>query len=135
MSGEPARFVFRLEEIANPFACNFGFGRQLWRFELKCFHPAGAVYLIVAVADLLADRGDMLVVAGLGSAAYDVFSAGDHDGNFYLWGAMGGAALTGLGLAIAQPSRPVVVFTGDGEQLMGLDRKACRREDSPPHRL
>jgi thiamine pyrophosphate-dependent acetolactate synthase large subunit-like protein len=33
---------------------------------------------------------------------------------------MGGAALTGLGLAIAQPSRPVVVFTGDGEQLMGL---------------
>ena len=73
-----------------------------------------------AVADLLVDRGDMLVVTGLGSATYDVFAAGDHDANFYLWGAMGGAALTGLGLAIAQPGRSVVVITGDGEQLMGL---------------
>ena len=73
-----------------------------------------------AVAELLADRGDMLVVTGLGSPTYDVFAAGDHDGNFYLWGAMGGAALTGLGLAIAQPDRPVTVITGDGEQLMGL---------------
>ena len=73
-----------------------------------------------AVADLLVDRGDMLVVTGLGSATYDVFAAGDHDANFYLWGAMGGAALTGLGLAIAQPDRPVVVITGDGEQLRGL---------------
>jgi thiamine pyrophosphate-dependent acetolactate synthase large subunit-like protein len=73
-----------------------------------------------AVAALLRDRQDLLVVSGLGSSSYDVFAAGDHDGNFYLWGAMGGAALTGLGLALAQPDRPVAVFTGDGEQLMGL---------------
>ena len=73
-----------------------------------------------AVADLLADRKDMLVVTGLGSPTYDVFAAGDHPGNFYLWGAMGGAALVGLGLALAQPGRPVVVITGDGEQLMGI---------------
>jgi len=33
---------------------------------------------------------------------------------------MGGAALTGLGLALAQPNRPVTVITGDGEQLMGI---------------
>jgi len=74
----------------------------------------------MAVAALLRDRGDMLVVTGLGSPTYDVFAAGDHDANFYLWGAMGGAALMGLGLALAQPERPVVVITGDGEQLMGL---------------
>lgn len=73
-----------------------------------------------AVASLLADRGRMLVVCGLGSSTYDVFAAGDHDANFYLWGAMGGAALIGLGLAVAQPDRPVTVITGDGEQLMGL---------------
>ncbi len=72
-----------------------------------------------AVKTLLAGRTDLLVVTGLGSPTYDVFDAGDHDGNFYLWGAMGGAAVTGLGLALAQPSRPVVVVTGDGEQLMG----------------
>lgn len=73
-----------------------------------------------AVASLLADRKDMLIVTGLGSPTYDVFASGDHPGNFYLWGAMGGAALTGLGLALAQPDRSVTVVTGDGEQLMGI---------------
>lgn len=73
-----------------------------------------------AVRELLVDRGEMLVVTGLGSSTYDVFAAGDHDANMYLWGAMGGAAMVGLGLALAQPKRPVVVITGDGEQLMGL---------------
>jgi thiamine pyrophosphate-dependent acetolactate synthase large subunit-like protein len=73
-----------------------------------------------AVKTLLVDRKSLLVVTGLGSPSYDVFAAGDHDGNFYLWGAMGGAAMVGLGLALAQPKRPVVVVTGDGEALMGL---------------
>jgi thiamine pyrophosphate-dependent acetolactate synthase large subunit-like protein len=73
-----------------------------------------------AVKTLLVDRKNLLVVTGLGSPSYDVFAAGDHDGNFYLWGAMGGAAMVGLGLALAQPKRPVVVVTGDGEALMGL---------------
>jgi thiamine pyrophosphate-dependent acetolactate synthase large subunit-like protein len=73
-----------------------------------------------AVKALLADRGALLVVTGLGSSSYDVFDAGDHPRNFYLWGAMGGAAMVGLGLALAQPKRPVAVITGDGEQLMGI---------------
>ncbi|AUC98933.1 MULTISPECIES: thiamine pyrophosphate-dependent enzyme [Bradyrhizobium] len=73
-----------------------------------------------AVKALLADRGDLLVISGLGSSSYDVFDAGDHASNFYLWGAMGGAAMVGLGLALAQPKRPVLVVTGDGEQLMGI---------------
>lgn len=72
------------------------------------------------VKTLLADRKDLLVVTGLGSPAYDVMAAGDHDLNVYLWGAMGGAAMVGLGLALSQPDRPVLVVTGDGEQLMGL---------------
>lgn len=74
----------------------------------------------VVVARLLEERGALLLVTGLGSPTYDAAAAGDHDANFYLWGAMGGAAMIGLGLAIAQPSRPVLVLTGDGEQLMGL---------------
>jgi thiamine pyrophosphate-dependent acetolactate synthase large subunit-like protein len=68
---------------------------------------------------LLAARGDALVVTGLGSTTYDAGLA-DHPGTFYLWGAMGAAAMVGLGLALAQPTRRVVVFTGDGEMLMGI---------------
>ena len=72
------------------------------------------------VARVLAGRQDLAVVSGLGAATYDVAAAGDHDRNFYLWGAMGGAAMIGLGLALAQPGIPVLVITGDGEMLMGL---------------
>jgi thiamine pyrophosphate-dependent acetolactate synthase large subunit-like protein len=73
-----------------------------------------------AVAALLHERGDLLVVTGLGSPSYDVHAAGDSPANFYLWGAMGSAALVGLGLAQARPERTVLAVTGDGEQLMGL---------------
>ena len=69
---------------------------------------------------LLADPGDLLVVAGLGSTAWDITAAGDRPLNFPLWGAMGGAAMLGLGLALARPERRVLVVTGDGELLMGL---------------
>jgi thiamine pyrophosphate-dependent acetolactate synthase large subunit-like protein len=72
------------------------------------------------VKALLAERGDLLVVAGLGSSAWDCTAAGDHPLNFPMWGAMGCAAVTGLGLALAQPARCVLVLTGDGEMLMGL---------------
>lgn len=81
---------------------------------------AGGLDRRETVRALLAERTDLLVVTGLGSSTYDVAAAGDHDLNFYLWGAMGGAAMIGLGLALAQPQRPVLVLTGDGEQLMGL---------------
>lgn len=73
------------------------------------------------MAALLADRGeDLVAVPGLGSTCWDLAAAGDNDRNFYLWGAMGGAAMVGLGLALAQPERRVLVVTGDGEMLMGM---------------
>jgi thiamine pyrophosphate-dependent acetolactate synthase large subunit-like protein len=72
------------------------------------------------VKQVLTDRGDLLVVTGLGSPTYDAAACGDHPLNFYLWGSMGGAAMIGLGLALAQPTRRVAVLTGDGEALMGL---------------
>lgn len=77
-----------------------------------------------AVQKLLDSRHGALVVTGLGSPTYDVHACGDRDDNYYLWGAMGGAALTGLGLAQAQPDKRVMVITGDGEQLMAFGSMA-----------
>jgi thiamine pyrophosphate-dependent acetolactate synthase large subunit-like protein len=72
------------------------------------------------VSALLAARQNAIVVGGLGASTYDMAAAGDHDRNFYLWGAMGGAVMIGLGVALAQPDVPVLVITGDGELLMGM---------------
>lgn len=72
------------------------------------------------VSTLLANRKDMVAIGGLGASTNDITAAGDHPRNFYLWGGMGGAAMIGLGLALAQPKLPVLVITGDGDMLMGL---------------
>jgi len=82
---------------------------------------------------LLGQRGQMLVVAGLGASAWDVTAAGDEPLNFPLWGAMGGAVPLGLGLALAQSSRRVLVVTGDGEMLMGLGSLATVAIQAPPN--
>jgi len=73
-----------------------------------------------ATAKILDSRNGALVVTGLGSPSYDVHAHNDSDDNYYLWGAMGGAALTGLGIAQAQPDKRVMVITGDGEMLMAF---------------
>jgi len=72
------------------------------------------------VNELLRDRDDAVVVCGLGSPTYDVAAVSPSTRNYYLWGAMGGAAMMGLGLALAQPRLHVIVVTGDGEALMGM---------------
>ena len=93
----------------------------------------GALDRRAVVSRLLADRGDLLVVTGLGSASYDVMAAGDHDGNYYHWAAMGSAAMVGLGLATALTDRPVLVLTGDGEMLMGFGALATIALRKPPN--
>lgn len=85
------------------------------------------------VAELLRDPGELLVVTGLGSTSYDAGAAGDRPLNFYLWGAMGGAAMIGLGLALAQRERRVLVITGDGEMLMGMGALATIAARRPPN--
>jgi thiamine pyrophosphate-dependent acetolactate synthase large subunit-like protein len=87
----------------------------------------------VAIGILLENRGDLLLVTGLGSTTWDAASVADDEHNFYLWGAMGAAAMVGLGLAIARPDRCVLVVTGDGEMLMGLGSLATIGVQRPPN--
>jgi hypothetical protein len=82
--------------------------------------PTGKLLRRDVVTALLRDRGGLLAIGGLGAPAWDITAAGDVPENLPLWGGMGGAAMMGLGLALAQPSRPVAVITGDGEMLMGI---------------
>lgn len=95
--------------------------------------PSGAAVQMLRrplIESILARRGDALVITGLGTTCYDVFSAGDNPLNFYNWAGMGGAAMVACGLALAQPGRRVLCITGDGEMLMGLGSLAtiaCER--------
>ena len=82
-------------------------------------------------ADILKQRGKALIVAGLGAPCWDIAAAGDAPLNFYAWGGMGGAVMIGLGLALAQPSRRVLIITGDGEMLMGLGSLATIAAQRP----
>ena len=86
-----------------------------------------------AMRTLLDGRGNLLLVTGLGSTTWDAASVADDDRNFYLWGAMGAAAMVGLGLAIARPDRRVLVVTGDGEMLMGMGALATVGVQQPPN--
>lgn len=80
----------------------------------------GLLHRRAVVAELLRDRKDLIVIGGLGAPAWDITDAGDHPRSFPLWGGMGGAAMIGLGIALARPKDRVLVITGDGEMLMGM---------------
>ena len=69
---------------------------------------------------LLRRAKDAPIVASLGNPKYDLALAGDRPQNLYLWGGMGLASSVGLGLALAQPARTVIVLDGDGSLLMNL---------------
>lgn len=87
-----------------------------------------------AVHYLLEDRpANLLAVSGLGSATWDLAASGDDARNFHFIGAMGQAAPFALGLALAQPDKRVVLFTGDGELLMALGSLATIANVAPPN--
>lgn len=87
-----------------------------------------------AVKYLLEDRpANLLAVSGLGSCTWDLTASGDDARNFCFIGAMGQAGPFALGLALAQPDKRVVLFTGDGEILMGLGALATIANQAPPN--
>ena len=84
------------------------------------------------VKQMLENAGDdLLVIAGLGSSNWDITAAGDRPLNMPLWGSMGAPVGMGLGLAMAQPTKRVLVITGDGDMLMSLGSLATVATQMP----
>ena len=84
------------------------------------------------VKTILAGADDnLLVIAGLGSSNWDITAAGDRPLNMPLWGAMGAPVPMGLGLALAQPTKRVLVITGDADLMMTVGALATVAAQAP----
>ena len=74
-----------------------------------------------AVPKLISDPNDFLIIAALAGTAKDTAHLCEPNANYYACaGVMGGATAMGLGLALAQPTRRVLVMAGDGDLLMNV---------------
>lgn len=98
------------------------------------FDPAYQLDRLDVVPRLIGDPDDFLFVAGLAGTAKDLAHLTQDGPNLYaLAGAMGAATMMGLGLALAQPDRRVLVATGDGELLMNVGALATISVLNPPN--
>ena len=74
-----------------------------------------------AVPALIGRHQDFLIVTGLAGTSRDIAALTDDGAHTYtMAGAMGGASMIGLGLALARRDKRVLVVTGDGELLMNV---------------
>jgi len=74
-----------------------------------------------AVPALIGPHEDFLIVSGLAGTSRDVAALTQDGAHTYtMAGAMGGACMIGLGLALSRPDKRVLVVTGDGELLMNV---------------
>lgn len=87
-----------------------------------------------AISAVMGDHRDFAVIAGVGSAVFDLVALTDDAATMFpLDGAMGAAISTGLGLALARPDLNVLVVTGDGEVLMNVGALATVAVQDPPN--
>jgi thiamine pyrophosphate-dependent acetolactate synthase large subunit-like protein len=87
-----------------------------------------------AVPALIGRHEDFLIVSGLAGTSRDIATL-THDGahSYTMAGAMGGACMIGLGLALARPEKRVLAVTGDGELLMNVGALATIGVLNPPN--
>src|SRR5436190_20237769 len=87
-----------------------------------------------AVPALIGQHQDFLIVTGLAGTSRDVAALTEDGAHTYtMAGAMGGACMIGLGLALAPRDKQVLVVTGDGELLMNVGALATIAVMNPPN--
>lgn len=96
--------------------------------------PVGDLDRCEVMPKLIGNANDFLIIAGLAGTAKDVAHLCEPNANYFACaGVMGGATAMGLGLALAQPERRVLVVTGDGELLMNVGTLATVAIMAPPN--
>ncbi len=96
--------------------------------------PAFLLDRVKAVPALIGKHQDFLIVTGLAGTSRDVAALTDDGAHTYtMAGAMGGACMIGLGLALARSDARVLVVTGDGELLMNIGSLATIAVMNPPN--
>ena len=73
-----------------------------------------------AIEDIMKCIDDELIICNIGFPSRELYDIEDREENFYMIGSMGLASSIGLGLALAQPERDIVVIDGDGSLLMNM---------------
>jgi thiamine pyrophosphate-dependent acetolactate synthase large subunit-like protein len=88
-----------------------------------------------ALAILVPRLRDELRVCSNGFMSRAAYGAGDSEGTFYMIGSMGLASSIGLGIALAEPRRRVIVLDGDGNVLMNMGTLATIAVAAPSNLL
>src|SRR5262245_60276522 len=87
-----------------------------------------------AIPKLIGRHEDFLIVTGLAGTSRDIAALTEDGAHTYtMAGAMGGACMIGLGLALARRDKRVLVVTGDGELLMNVGSLATIAVLNPPN--
>lgn len=95
--------------------------------KIKIELPMGREEAIMAAAEILEDNAAVICTTGMPSRELFEFRArsrAGHHRDFLTVGGMGHASQIALGLAMAQPTRPVYCFDGDGAALMHMGAMA-----------
>ncbi|HEX7216375.1 MAG TPA: thiamine pyrophosphate-dependent enzyme [Methylomirabilota bacterium] len=106
--GEPSAFENRARPIEPP------------RPDRPAGPPAPRISRFEALRAAVSALRTEPVVHANGYICRESFAVKDRLENFYMIGSMGMASAIGLGIALAEPDRPIVVFDGDGNLLMSL---------------
>ncbi len=80
-------------------------------------------------------QGDELIVHANGAINRESYYYNDRKKNFYMLGSMGLASSIGIGLAVSQPEKKVIVLDGDGNIIMGFGNLALVGVLKPPNLL
>jgi phosphonopyruvate decarboxylase len=81
---------------------------------------SATVSRLAAIAAARKPLGNEPIIHANGYICRESFAVGDRPQNFYMIGSMGLASAIGLGLSLARPQTPTVIFDGDGNLLMNF---------------